>query len=232
MSRLRREFLVSTAVAVGATVLGPLARASGARTTRKHESEEEISAPEDLMREHGVLDRILLVYEEGLRRLRANTEVAADVFRQSAELVRNFVEDYHEHLEEQFIFPQFERRHAETELVTVLRQQHAAGRRVTDVVLRASAPDQFASDASRQQLQAACEAFIRMYRPHAAREDTVLFPALYRIAGPGRVKELGEQFEAEEHRRFGAHGFEQAVDQVAALEQRLGIADLAAFTPP
>jgi hemerythrin-like domain-containing protein len=231
MTRLRREFLVSTAVAVGATVLGPLARASGARATHK-ESEEEISAPEDLMREHGMLDRILLVYEEGLRRLRANAEAAADIFHQSAELVRSFVEDYHKHLEEQFIFPQFERRHAETELVTVLGQQHAAGRRVTDVVLRASTPDQFASDTSRQQLRAACEAFIRMYRPHAAREDTVLFRALYRVAGPERVKELGGQFEAEEHRRFGAHGFEHAVDQVAALEQRLGIADLASFTPP
>ena len=27
----------------------------------------------------------------------------------------------------------------------------------------------------------AVEAFIRMYRPHEAREDTVLFPALHKV---------------------------------------------------
>ncbi|HMF18663.1 MAG TPA: hypothetical protein VKE98_15760 [Gemmataceae bacterium] len=56
------------------------------------------------------MNRILLIYEEGLRRLSANENDAADVFHQPADLVRRFVEDYHEHLEEQFIFPEFERR--------------------------------------------------------------------------------------------------------------------------
>jgi hemerythrin-like domain-containing protein len=76
-----------------------------------------------------------------------------------------------------------------------------------------------------------CEAFVRMYRPHAAREDTVLFPALYTVMAAEQVKVLGEQFEEEEHRRFGEHGFERAVEQVAAIEKQLGIYELATFTP-
>ena len=35
----------------------------------------EISAPEDLMREHGVLNRILFVYEAGVKRLAAGRTV-------------------------------------------------------------------------------------------------------------------------------------------------------------
>jgi hemerythrin-like domain-containing protein len=210
------------------TIAVPAPAAGKAKT---NEEADEISAPEDLMREHGVLDRLLLIYEEGLRRLRTHEDVNPDVFGKSAELVRRFVEDYHERLEENFIFPQFEKQHQQGDLVGVLRQQHQAGRQLTDVVTRAAAPDQFANAAARRDLAAACEAFIRMYRPHAAREDTVLFPALYTITNAKQVKELGEHFEQEEHRRFGSHGFDETVEQVAAIEQQLGIYDLAAFTP-
>ena len=44
-------------------------------------------------------------------------------------------------------------------------------------------------------------------------------------------RELGEQFEDEEHERFGEHGFRDVVDEVADLEPALGIHDLASFTP-
>ena len=55
-----------------------------------------------------------------------------------------------------------------------------------------------------------------MYRPHEAREDTVLFPAFRKIVPAKRIEELGEQFEKEEDRLFGEEGFEKTVDQVAA----------------
>jgi hemerythrin-like domain-containing protein len=145
--------------------------------------------------------------------------------------VRKFVEDYHEKLEENFIFPEFERRNQHVELVKVLRKQHQAGRDVTDVVLRDAAPDRFRKAENQKELAAAVRAFIRMYRPHEAREDTVLFPALHKVLTPRRLKKLGEQFEKEEDRLFGDEGFEKTVDQVAAVKKQLGIYDLAQFTP-
>ena len=69
-----------------------------------------------------------------------------------------------------------------------------------------------------------------MYRPHAAREDTVLFPALRKILSAKQLDELGDKFEDEENRRFGAEGFEKIVEQVAAIERELGIYDLGQFT--
>ena len=155
------------------------------------------------MREHGVLNRILLIYEEGLRRLRAKEDVPPDVFHKPALFVRKFVEDYHEKLEENFIFPEFEKQKKLVELVKVLREQHQAGRRVTDVILRSAVADQFGKEDARKQVVRSCEAFIRMYRPHEAREDTVLFPALHKIVPPKQLKDLGEQFEKEEDRLFG-----------------------------
>src|SRR5207237_5221241 len=143
---------------------------------KKAQAEEDISAPEDLMREHGVLNRILLIYEEGLRRLRAREDVPPDVFHKPATLVRTFVEDYHEKLEETFIFPQFEKHKRLTDLVAVLRQQHQAGRRLTDQLMYSTAAAQYGRAAARNEVTHLCESFIRMYRPHETREDTVLFP--------------------------------------------------------
>ena len=228
MANDRRQFLLATA-ALGVPTLAVFA--DDKKGDDKNGSEEEVGAAEDLMREHGVLNRILLIFEEGLRRLHGKEEVGPEVFRRPAELVRKFVEDYHEKLEEKFIFPEFEKQKKLTDLVKVLRQQHEAGRGLTEVILRDAADDRFTKEDARHQLVESCQAFIRMYRPHEAREDTVLFPALHKIVPAKQLKELGEQFEKEEDRLFGEEGFEKTVDKVAAIEKQLGIYDLAQFTP-
>jgi hemerythrin-like domain-containing protein len=222
----RRRFLTRTA-ALGLGGLSAVSAVSGA----PEKAEEEVSAAEDLMREHGVLNRILLIYEEGLRRLRNREEVPPEVFQRPATLVRTFVEDYHERLEEKFLFPEFERKKKLEDLVKVLRSQHEAGRVLTDVVLRLARPEMFRKEESRKELTDTVHAFIRMYRPHEAREDTVLFPALHQVFTAKQLKDLGEQFEKEEDRLFGEEGFRKIVDQVATLEKPLGIHDLDQFTP-
>jgi hypothetical protein len=84
MKNDRRGFLRAAAafgVASFATLGGPLRAEQPIKDGKNNEPAEEISAPEDLMREHGVLDRILLIYEEDMRRLRSKAEVPPDVFR-------------------------------------------------------------------------------------------------------------------------------------------------------
>src|SRR4051794_5597819 len=215
MTNDRRDFLlVTAALGLGGSLTAP---ARAADKEPKDKVEEEVGATEDLMREHGVLIRVLLIYEEGLRRLRAREDVGPDLFRKVATLVRKFVEDYHEQLEEKFIFPEFEKKNKLVDLIKVLRKQHQAGRAVTAVILRQAEPERFRKAENRKELAGAVRAFIRMYRPHEAREDTVLFPALHQVLTPKRLKELGEQFEKEEDRLFGDEGFEKTVDQVAAV---------------
>lgn len=182
------------------------------------------------MREHGVLKRILLIYREGIRRVQAGDQAPAQALNASAGTIRSFIEDYHEHLEEQYVFPKLEQAGKLTDVTTVLRTQHQRGRVLTDRVLAATSgaatPDRPVREALVQDLSA----FIRMYEPHEAREDTVVFPAMRDVLSASEFRDLAEIFEDEEHRRFGPTGFQSVVDKVADIEKSLGIYDLSQFT--
>jgi hemerythrin-like domain-containing protein len=233
----RRALLAAGVAAVSGAALGVLgapldaAPAAAPAAAGGIDPDAGVTAPEDLMKEHGVLNRCLLIYEEGLRRLAVRQETPPEVFQHTAGLVRSFVEEYHERNEEKYIFPEFERARKLVDLVTLLRAQHQAGRRVTAEILRLSQPAAYRAPANREALAAACRAFIRMYRPHEAREDTVLFPALRTLLAPARVAALGDRMEEDEQKVLGKEGFEKSVDRVAAIERQLGIYDLAQFTP-
>jgi hemerythrin-like domain-containing protein len=191
---------------------------------------EEVTPPEDLMREHGVLDRVLLVYEACLRKFSANEDFDPAILKDSAQIVRDFIEDYHEQSEERDLFPRFKNANKLTDLVDVLYQQHQAGRRVTDVVLD-KAMNARKDGEDRRHVVGAIEAFIRMYRPHAAREDTELFPELKHVVSSHEYDAMAEDFEKQEQQKFGEDGFEKIVHHVADIERKIGIYDLAQFTP-
>jgi hemerythrin-like domain-containing protein len=229
--RARRAFLVTVASGAGLLVTASVGRA--ARREKRGEPEmHEVSPAEDLMREHGVLRRVLLVYEEALRRLDLKGDFPAAHVKDAAGIIRRFIEDYHEKLEEEFVFPRFEKAGKLVDLVTVLRTQHRAGRALTDRILRLTEGTAMRDGTHAREMTDALRGFIRLYRPHAAREDTVLFPAFRPLVGSREYAELGERFEDREHALFGKEGFEGTVAQVAKIEQALGLYDLAQFTPP
>src|SRR2546429_489829 len=82
MDSNRRRFLAASGVAGIGTLV--LTQAEARADDKKNEMEEEVGAAEDLMREHGVLNRILLIYEEGLRRLHGKDDISPDVFHKPA----------------------------------------------------------------------------------------------------------------------------------------------------
>jgi hemerythrin-like domain-containing protein len=220
----RRTFLIQASAAIGAAFAVPLPSLAQARK-KESEGEEDVSTNEDLMREHGVLNRILLIYDKGIRRIQANNKFDLSIIGKSAGLIQKFIEDYHEKLEENHLFPRFEKAGKLVDLVKTLRTQHAAGRTVTGRILAS------VKSGDTQALGGDLAAFVRMYRPHEAREDTVLFPALHEIVSKHEYDAMGEQFESIERKTFGGDGFDMAVDQVTDLEKQFGIYDLAQFTP-
>ena len=165
-----------------------------------------------------------------MRRLEAKQDFPPDDLANAAKIIRSFVEDYHEKLEENFLFPRFEKANQLVDLVKVLRTQHEVGRRVTDITLQFASLKSLKNDPERAQLISSMQQFIRMYNPHEAREDTVLFPAFRKIVSPHEFDSLGEDFEKKENELFGEDGFEKVVDQVAEIEKRFGIYELAQFT--
>jgi hemerythrin-like domain-containing protein len=191
---------------------------------------EQVTPPEDLMREHGVLDRVLLLYEAGMRKYSANEDFDPALVTQSAEIIRDFINNYHEKSEEEHVFPRFQKAGKMTELVDVLLRQHEAGRKITEMILRLAPTGRSNAD-DRRQLVAAMQSFITMYRPHAAREDTDLFPKLKDVVSSTEYDAMAEDFEKTEHELFGQDGFEKMVARVAQLEQQMGTYDIDQFTP-
>jgi len=196
----------------------------------KEEKEKKVSPPEDLMQEHGLLNRILLIYDRYKSNLVNKQSIDPAILLQSAGIIRSFVEDYHEKQEENYLFPRFQKANQMTDLVRVLKQQHDAGRAITDQLLQLGKTKSL-TDTESQKLTELLSKFNDMYRPHEAREDTILFPAFRKLVSQHEYDSLGEEFEQNEHKRFGEDGFETMVSKVADIEKQLDIYELAQFTP-
>jgi hemerythrin-like domain-containing protein len=225
----RRKFIKAGGIVIASSLLATTRNLMGNEEEKKKEG--DVAPPEDLMREHGVLKRILLVYGEGLRRLDAKEDLPPESIQESAKIIRSFIEDYHEKLEEDFLFPRFKKANKLADLVEVLLQQHQGGRRLTDITLQFATNQALKNPGDRLKLADSMRQFIRMYSPHEAREDTVLFPAFRGIVSAHEFDSLGEDFEKKEDELFGEDGFEKIVDKVAQIEKNLGIYELAQFTP-
>ena len=177
MNEKRRQLLAGISIA-GAGVLinacrnNTQTRSGGARNDENKnegpapgEAEPvEVTATEDLMREHGILRRALLVYQEVAVKVRQDAaSVPPDTLEKAVNLFRVFGEDYHEkQLEEVFIFPAVKKAPgAAAGYVDVLLAQHVRGREITDYLLSISQADRIASN-SVEPLAKALESFVRM----------------------------------------------------------------------
>jgi len=186
---------------------------------------------DDLMREHGVLKRVLLCYREMTSQAQAGGSLNAQHLHDAALVIHDFIEGFHEGLEEGFVFPRLRQAGQVTGTVSTLLLQHARGRVLTQFILAHATAPEVASAGTRGELTAAMQAFVRMYEPHEAREDTVVFPAFRQLLSPQELADLGQHFADLEHQQFGRDEFTAMVGRVAAIEQALGIYDLAQFTP-
>lgn len=233
MPATRRDFLRNTTITGAALLVPAVAQQKAPPESDKPKGDEGISPAEDLMREHGVLNRVLLIYDEHVRMLAAKKTFDGSILVSAADVIRHFVEDYHEKLEEDFLFPRLRKAGKLVTLVDTLQAQHKAGRELTAQIreLAGLGTFKYIAVSDSDKLSDALRAFLRMYRPHEAREDTVVFPAFRTIVSAHEYGALGDDFEKKEDELFGDEGFFKVVDQVAQLEKKLGIYELAQFTP-
>ena len=113
----------------------------------------------------------------------------------------------------------------------ILTAQHQRGREITDYILAVSNGPRISS-AHAGPLAAVFDSFVLMYANHAAREDTIVFPAWKKNFSNKQLDAISDQFEDIEHKMFGKDGFEDAEKQIGKIESNLGFSDLAQFTPP
>lgn len=246
MDEKRRQLLTTISIASAGVLLGacrPVSNSTGSATNDEPRADGpapgelspvDVTATEDLMREHGILRRALLVYRESATKLRQDpASVPLDALEKVATLFRVFGENYHERkLEEVFIFPALKRTPAIAgTYVDVLLAQHARGREITDYLLEVTKLDRLPSNQV-ERVAKAMESFAVMYEHHAAFEDTVIFPAWKTAAGENELDELAAKFEEIEAQEFGGDGFESALKRMEEIEMSLGMGSLEAFTAP
>jgi hypothetical protein len=146
---LQRRQLVRNSLLLGVATATPAVALFGdEKAARTEQKEPEVTATEDLMREHGVIRRALLVYFETVPKLRQNpSSVDPAALKQTAQLFRTFGEDYHERmLEEQHIFPLIRKQGSELKrYADILTEQHNRGREITDYAGGNQWPQDFSS---------------------------------------------------------------------------------------
>ena len=103
---------------------------------------------------------------------------APEALQKTAKLFRGFGEDYHEKkLQETYIFPAVVKAGGPAaSLPDILIAQHNRGREITDYILAVTQGVKLGAGNS-EPLAKALEGFVLMYQNHAAREDTIIFPA-------------------------------------------------------
>jgi hemerythrin-like domain-containing protein len=225
----RRRSLL--AIVMAAPALGAASVLTGCSDEGK---EKDTGAVEDLMREHGVLRRALLVFRESATRLRRESQnVDPKALNDAARLFRAFGEDYHERkLEEAYIFPAVRKAGGPAAAyIDILLAQHNRGRDVTDYILAVTSNPAVGSG-DVEHLAQAFDTLELMYANHTAREDTVIFPAWKKALSSHQLDEMGDKFEDIEKQTFGKDGFDDAVEKMDRIERTLGLSDLAQFNAP
>lgn len=228
----RRELLRKGGLVIAGTAAVVYSKAWAEQS--KEGPEPEVTATEDLMREHGVIRRALLVYEQLAEKIRKSpASVDAASLHKTAQLFRTFGEDYHERmLEEQHIFPIVRKMKGEAaKYPDVLVAQHQRGREITDYTLAVTNAAKISVQHG-ESLARAFEGLVRMYQNHAAREDTIVFPAWKANYSNKQLDELSDEFEDIERKMFGKDGFEDAEKSISGIEETFGFAAISQFTPP
>jgi hemerythrin-like domain-containing protein len=221
-------------IGVGAgLVLGAGAtQAANALTTTSSASAEvpdPPSAGEALMTEHGVLKRLMLVYQTASDQLANGKTPPAQAIAETAELIGDYVEGFHEGLEEAYIFPRVQPVHPA--LIHTLLVQHDRGRHLTSAISYLAGQN-LEQQKARTALHRYLDLFVNMYARHEAWEDTVIFPAIRAVSTPQTLTQLATRFAELEDHHYGTSSLQKILTRVSNIEKQLGIADIDTFTPP
>ena len=217
----RRGLLLRAASLVPASIIHP---AAGARTNAARPTPNE-----DLMQEHGLVTRVILVYGRAIELLNSNQAIDLALIGRAAQIVARVIHGHHEVEEERIVFPVVEKTAGMQKLTSTLRGQHNAARGITAIIGRNAGAVSVKEPARRKELIVAMQNFINMYGPHGAHEDTEIYPAFRDALTRDEYAKVAEQFAADEQRVNKENGFRENVAGLARIEGALG-AELSRYT--
>jgi hemerythrin-like domain-containing protein len=220
VSAQRRKLIIAGAAAASCAVA---ARAGAQKTA------PAVTPNEELMHEHGLVTRVILIYRRSIELLNANEKVDAAALGEAAQIIARVIHGNHEVEEENIIFPLVEKSANLQALTATLRGQHNAARAITSAIGKNANAAGIADSGRRNELINAMQSFAHMYEPHGAYEDTVVYPAFRQAVSTDQYQRFAQQFQNNEHRVSGEGGFRKATATLAQIERGLHM-DLPAYT--
>jgi hemerythrin-like domain-containing protein len=190
-----------------------------------------ISPTEILSREHAILDRLMIAIESLIAGLINNPEADVSHLNLAAITVKDFGAAHHMAFEERYLFPKLRDAGVLEHLIDTLGVQHDRAREILDQIITLTGEGKIGDPDWRNEVVGLCMGFVVMYRAHAAREETVLFPTFYEVVTENFVDNIGMRLRDEERSLAGGTGLGGLMDNLRRIEDAAGTAELQRFTP-
>lgn len=219
----RRQFLSYIPAAVTMGILGCLDQTKAGVAGEENTS---VGAIETIMRGHGLLDRAIIIYDVSRVRLSKEQQIDPSLVLKTADVIHNYLERFHESMEEKYIFASMEKNNVCYQSIQELKIQHGTGYELTRRIMILAKTGKLSPDLTHYLTD-----FVQMYRHHSAWEDTVIFPAFDAMENRNDLAELSTTFASEERKILGHNGFNHFLNQIADVERELGIYELSSSTP-
>jgi hemerythrin-like domain-containing protein len=186
---------------------------------------------EVLTRDHGLMRRILFIYKEIICLCPATQDLPTDLIRQAAKAYQKLADDFHQKLEDEFLFPPMVKACDHAELIEVLWQQHTVDHHFTTRLLSLTSAAIFKDDSNRNETRNTICNLARMMEHHMAWEESDLFPAYFCLVSAKDYRDLSEIVARRQEQIFGCEGINALIAEIVELENILGIHHLECFTP-
>jgi hemerythrin-like domain-containing protein len=214
------------------TFLGNLVQVTRPQPPGKFGEElPSISPTEILSREHAIMERLMIVLESEVARILEGEVVDLFPINHAAITIKEFGTDHHMVDEEQFLFPKLREAGTMDRLVDTLEIQHDKGREIIGRIIDLTRAGYIDDLGQLNELTGLCMSFVIMYRPHAAWEETVVFPALYEIATENYIDNINMRMHDEERTMMSDPGLHRLMDNLRKIEEAAGTSDPGRFTP-
>ncbi|HEY4698768.1 MAG TPA: hemerythrin domain-containing protein [Nitrososphaerales archaeon] len=178
-----------------------------------------------LMHEHRMIERLMNVLNESIRRVEAGAEVDVDLFEKSIDFIKNFADRCHHMKEEGELFSIFAQKGIPDEggPIGMMLKEHHIGRDyvrgMDDGLRRYRAGDKSQAKVLTQN----AKGYIDLLSQHIMKEDNILYPMGNRLLSNADRKKLSSRFEEIETVEMGGGVHEKYHHLVDDLENRIGL---------
>lgn len=189
----------------------------------KYINTDKITIIEYLYKNQGLLKRMLLIYEELIRRLENNIRIGNKIIYYSANIINNFIENYLEKTKEKYIFPLLQKNNFEIKLLNEIKDQYKLKKQLTNTILKLSENDIITD---KNELIFYLQQYIKITRYHMSREDTVVIPKFISLLDNESKLDYSCLFDEQQSKNLGADGFNKYLNIIVSIEKYIKIHDL------